>query len=204
MDLASWTLGLSLIVLTIAIHTTGVVLMAFGLESRVRVRVDTHELNRLRAIPIVIGHIGAVALILAALHGVEGILWASAYRWLGAFDSFTDASVYSLGTMTTFELPGLALPPRGQMVGALEAVNGVLLFGISTAFIFAVMQVYWSMLFRRDGKRHEMRHRHGRDTKASVARRRTAPPSCDRRHQSISPSRSLGAPICPCGQFGHT
>ncbi len=158
MDLASWTLGLSLIVLTIAIHTTGVVLMAFGLESRVRVRVDTHELNRLRAIPIVIGHIGAVALILAALHGVEGILWASAYRWLGAFDSFTDASVYSLGTMTTFELPGLALPPRGQMVGALEAVNGVLLFGISTAFIFAVMQVYWSMLFRRDASEpHGMR-----------------------------------------------
>ena len=31
MDLASWSLGLSLIVLTIAIHTTGVVLMAFVL-----------------------------------------------------------------------------------------------------------------------------------------------------------------------------
>ncbi len=32
MDLASWTLGLSLIVLTIAIHTTGVVMLAFGLK----------------------------------------------------------------------------------------------------------------------------------------------------------------------------
>ena len=32
MDLSSWTLGLSLIVLTIAIHTTGVVMLAFGLE----------------------------------------------------------------------------------------------------------------------------------------------------------------------------
>ena len=150
MDLSSWSLGLSLIVLTVAIHTTAVVLMAFGLEARIRVRVNTTEPDLRRAIPTVIGHIGAVALILAALHGVEGVLWASAYRWLGAFDSFTDASVYSLGTMTTFELPGLALPSRGQMAGALEAVNGVLLFGISTAFIFAVMQVYWSMLFRRD------------------------------------------------------
>jgi hypothetical protein len=149
-DLPSWTLGLSLIVLTIAIHTTGVVLMAFGLETRIQVHVDKYKLDRLRAIPIVIGHIGAIALILATLHGLEGVLWASAYRLLGAFDSFTDASVYSLGTMTTFELPGLALPSRGQMAGALEAVNGVLLFGISTAFIFAVMQVYWSMLFRRD------------------------------------------------------
>ena len=149
MNLASWSLGLSLIVLTVAIHTTAVVMMAFGLETRIRVRVDMHKLHPLRAIPIVIGHIGAVSLILATLHGLEGILWASAYRWLGALGSFTDASVYSLGTMTTFEIPGLALPSRWQMISALEAVNGVLLFGISTAFIFAVMQAHWLMLSRR-------------------------------------------------------
>ena len=29
------------------------------------------------------------------------------------------------------------------MMGALEAVNGMLLFGVSTAYIFAVMQVLW-------------------------------------------------------------
>ncbi|HUO36617.1 MAG TPA: hypothetical protein VMU34_01630 [Mycobacterium sp.] len=52
-------------------------------------------------------------------------------------------------TMTTFDIPGLALPSRWQMIGALEAVNGVLLFGISTAFIFAVMQAHWLMLSRR-------------------------------------------------------
>jgi hypothetical protein len=149
MDLASWTLGLSLIVLTIAIHTTGVVMMAFGLERRIRGRVDKHQNDPRRAIPAVIGHIGAVALILAALHGVDSVLWASAYRWLGAFGSFTEASVYSLGTMTTFELPALVLPSRWRMLGALEAVNGVLLFGISTAFIFAVMQAYWVTLSRR-------------------------------------------------------
>ena len=152
MDLASWSLGLSLIVLTVAIHTTAVVLMAFGLETRIRVRLDRHKPDRLRAIPTVIGHIGAVALILAALHGLEGVLWASAYWWLGALDSFTDASIYALATMTTFEIPGLTLPARFQMISALEAVNGVLLFGISTAFLFAVMQVHWQLLsHRREG-----------------------------------------------------
>ncbi len=149
MNLASWTLGLSLIVLTIAIHTTGVVMMAFGLETRIRVRVDKHKDDPRRAIPIVIGHIGAVALILAALHGLESLLWASAYWWLGALGSFTDASVYSLATMTTFEIPGLVLPSRWRMISALETVNGVLLFGISTAFIFAVIQAYWLTLSRR-------------------------------------------------------
>ena len=149
MDLPSWILGLSLIVLTVAIHTTGVVLMALGLESRIRVRVDKHQPDVLRAIPTVIGHIGAVAVILAALHGLEGVLWASAYWRLGALDSFTDASVYSLATMSTFEIPGITLPSRFRMFSALEAVNGALLFGISTAFLFAVMQAYWRVLSHR-------------------------------------------------------
>jgi hypothetical protein len=35
------------------------------------------------------------------------------------------------------------------MFSALEAVNGALLFGISTAFLFAVMQAYWQALSHR-------------------------------------------------------
>jgi hypothetical protein len=57
--------------------------------------------------------------------------------------------------MTTFEVPGLILVPRWRMLGALEAVNGVLLFGISTAFIFAVIQAYWLTLSRRSELRQD-------------------------------------------------
>jgi ABC-type antimicrobial peptide transport system permease subunit len=122
-DLGSWTVGLSLIVLTIAIHSTGVVMMAFGLEKRIRVRVAEHLDDPRRAIPIAIGHIGAVALILAALHGLESLLWGLAYRWLGALGSFTDASVYSLAAMTTLDVPALVVPARWRMITALEAVR---------------------------------------------------------------------------------
>ena len=145
MDLARWSLGLVLIVLTIAIHTTAVVLMAFGLESKIR--PGAAMTDRRRAVPIVIARIGAVAVALAALHGLEGVLWALAYWWLGALDSFTQASTYALATLTTFEIPGLTLPPRFQMISALQAVNGVLLFGITTAFLFAVIEVHWRLLF---------------------------------------------------------
>lgn len=151
MDLASWTVGLALIVLTIAVHTTAVVVMAFGLEAGVQVRLDQHTAERLRAMPTVIGRIGAVALILAALHGIEGLLWAVAYWGLGALDSLSNASVYALATMTTFEIQGLTPPERFQMLSALQAVNGVLLFGISTAFLFAVIQVHWRLLCHRPG-----------------------------------------------------
>ena len=97
MDLASWTLGLSLIVLTIVIQTTAVVMMFSVSKRGFGSEVDNHKHDPRRAIPIVISHIGAVGLVLAALHGLQGVLWASAYSWLGAFGSFTDASVYSLG-----------------------------------------------------------------------------------------------------------
>jgi hypothetical protein len=38
-----------------------------------------------------------------------------------------------------------------RMMGALEAMDGMLLFGISRAFIFAVMQAFWpTIIAHRD------------------------------------------------------
>ena len=85
-------------------------------------------------------------MILAVLHGLEAMLWAAAYLWLGAFGSYTDALLYSLGTMTSASTAEVA--SQWHMMSALEAMDGALLFGISTAFIFTVMQDYWPMLSR--------------------------------------------------------
>lgn len=72
MNVASWIVGLSLIVLTITLHTTVVVMMAFGMESRIRARIEKHTLVPQKAIPAVIGSIGFVAVALALMHGLEG------------------------------------------------------------------------------------------------------------------------------------
>ena len=48
--------------------------------------------------------------------------------------------------MSTRGASALTLQRPWQMMGALEAVDGMLLFGVSTAYLFSVMQVYWSML----------------------------------------------------------
>jgi len=80
------------------------------------------------------------------LHGIECGIWAAAYLWLGALDSPIDALLFSVDSMSTRGASGLKLQQHWQMMGALEAVNGMLLFGVSAAYIFAVMQAYWSML----------------------------------------------------------
>jgi hypothetical protein len=83
-----------------------------------------------------------------AARGVEATVWAAAYFWLGALDSPDDAILYSVDSMTTRGASGLVLQQHWRMMGALEAAGGLLVFGISTAFMFAVLQAYWAMLFK--------------------------------------------------------
>ena len=145
----NWTWGLSLIGLTIAMHGAGVILIALaGLSIRARIESRNH-LTLPHVAAIQIGLIGAVGLLLAALHGVEATLWAAAYWWLGALSSPADAILYSVDSMSTRGASGLVLEHHWRMMGALEATDGMLLFGISTAFIFAMIQAYWSLMTRR-------------------------------------------------------
>ncbi len=141
--------GLSLIALTIAIHATSVTFMVFILHG-FRVRLASGSASLARVSAIVIGTITATGLLLAALHIMEATLWAALYVWLGTFGSLREALLYSVDSIATRGASGLMLPPPRQMLGALEAADGVLLFGISTAFMFTVMQFYYQhLVFRR-------------------------------------------------------
>jgi hypothetical protein len=145
LEMADWGLGLSLIVLTTVVHTLGVVMLTLA-GFKLRSRLEHRGLCLREAVPIVIGVIGAVGLMLAVLHGTEYAIWALAYLWVGALDTPTHAMLYSIDSMTTRGASGLVLPAQWQLMGALEAADGMILFGISTAFIFAVMQAFWPLL----------------------------------------------------------
>ena len=97
----------------------------------------------------VIRTITTAGLLLAALHIAEATVWAAVYVWLGAFGSLNTAIIYSVDTIATRGASGLTVQPHWQMLGALEAANGVLLFGISTAFIFTVILVRPPFLIAR-------------------------------------------------------
>ena len=95
MQSVNWAWGLSLIALTIAIHTAGVVMMAVaGLW--IRARLETRNLGFWHMILIVIGVVGTAGLVLAVLHGIEAAIWAAAYVWLGALNLPEDAILYSV------------------------------------------------------------------------------------------------------------
>jgi hypothetical protein len=150
--LENWTWSLSLTALTMAIHATGITVMAFA-AVRIRVRIESiNHLSLRRVFAIMIGLIGVIGVLLATLHGIEATLWAAAYWWLGALSSPGEAMLYSVDSMSTRGASGLMLEHGWRMMGALEAADGMLLFGISTAYVYAVMQAYWALMIPPHGR----------------------------------------------------
>jgi len=132
---ANWAWSLPLIVLTVVIHVFGLAVI----DQRV-VRVLSGIMNRRRFIPLFAVVVGAAALLATGLHAGEAAIWAAAYRLLDAVPDSKSTMLYSVGAMTTYGHAGVYLAPHWQMMGALEALNGMMLFGLTTAFLFSMIQ----------------------------------------------------------------
>ena len=81
----------------------------------------------------------SATLIALAGHLMEITLWAFALEICGAVADVSAALYSSAGSYTTAS-SDIVLPPRWKLLGPFEAVSGMLMFGVTTAFIFAVIQ----------------------------------------------------------------
>jgi hypothetical protein len=86
---------------------------------------------------------GVTALLATVLLGFEATLWAAAYRGLGALPDGRMALLYSLNAFTAYGHTELVLAPHWRLMGALEALNGMLLFGLTTAFLYGHIRQVW-------------------------------------------------------------
>ena len=73
------------------------------------------------------------------LHVSETALWALFYYSRGLFETFETALYFSLGSYSTIGYGDVVLAHRWRLLGAIEGISGVLFCGISTAFMFAVI-----------------------------------------------------------------
>jgi hypothetical protein len=139
----NWAWSLPLIVLNVVIHVIGL-----GLINESVVRVMSGAMERSRFMPTFAVVMGVAALLATVLHGIEAATWATAYRLLGALPDTKSAMLYSLSAMTSYGHANLFLKQQWQLMGALEALNGMLLFGLTTAFLFAMIQKVWPLKSR--------------------------------------------------------
>src|SRR6266404_7685856 len=83
--------------------------------------------------------------VIILLHLVETIIWAGFYYSRNLFQSFEPALHFSLTTYTTVGYGEILLPERWRLLGGIEALSGLLLCGVSTAFIFAILNALFQI-----------------------------------------------------------
>jgi hypothetical protein len=126
--------GASAIVATVLIHT---------LTLKVTVDFLRHERRRGRTGANFWLDTAIVALVLsfALVAHLSGIaVWAGLFVFCGEFAEYGTAYYHSAVNYTTLGYGDVIMTPSWRLLGPLEGANGALMFGVSTALIFAVIQ----------------------------------------------------------------
>ena len=119
-------------VCNIAIHA--IVMAAVLWAARVASKRMSHKSFQLIAVMI------ATVSVLMAAHIAEVFVWSFAYMVVGAAPPGTDFIYFAFVNYTTLGYGDVIPLQRWQLLGPMTAMNGVLLFGWSTAVIFAVLR----------------------------------------------------------------
>ena len=134
---ADWAWGVPLIVLTSVVHVLGLGLINGTIVGSLSGRTGHRHFTAFAAA------MSLAVLLATVLHALEAALWAAAYLLLEALPDAKTAMLYSLSALTTYGHASAILTEHWKLLGALEALNGMLLFGLTTAFLFALIQEIW-------------------------------------------------------------
>jgi hypothetical protein len=80
-----------------------------------------------------------LTLLTAAMHLIEIALWALVFMMCGEIATFDRAFYVSAENYTALGYGDVLMSERWRLLGPLESINGLLLFGLSTAVLFAVL-----------------------------------------------------------------
>ncbi|HLX14266.1 MAG TPA: potassium channel family protein [Bradyrhizobium sp.] len=126
----------------IAIHAL-VMLIVIGVARIVGEITAPRQSLRLVAVMI------ATVLVLMIAHFSEVLVWSLSYATVGAAPKGADLIYFAFVNYTTLGYGDVIPVERWRLLGPMTAMNGVLMFGWSTAVIFEVLQ---KVLMESDGE----------------------------------------------------
>jgi hypothetical protein len=83
-------------------------------------------------------------IVLFIAHFAEAVAWGLFFWRAGLTRRFPDGVYFAVVSVTTVGYGDLVLPPPWRLLGPLAGINGTLMFGCSTAFLFLVLQNVWT------------------------------------------------------------
>lgn len=84
--------------------------------------------------------LNAVMSLLVIGNMLQIAIWATVFRLLGEFETIGKAAYHSAVNFSSLGYGDIVMSERFKLLGPMEAVNGVLMIGISTAMLIAVFQ----------------------------------------------------------------
>ncbi len=132
-----------IVAVCVVIHTTGMLILVDWL---IRQRPLLERRSSILSFGLLLTLVFAVVIL---LHLAETSFWATFYYWRGLFEDYETSFYFSLGSYTTIGYGDVVLPQRWRLLGGLEGVSGVLLCGLSTAFIFAIVNALFQIRMQK-------------------------------------------------------
>lgn len=83
-----------------------------------------------------------LSIVLAVLfvgHILQSMVWAGFFLFLAEFDSFTTSFYHSIVNFASLGYGDIVMSEKWRLLGALEACNGVLMFGLTTGTLLTIM-----------------------------------------------------------------
>jgi hypothetical protein len=132
-------IGAMLIATTVIIHAAGTTGILLGLR---KFSGRLGDLNARHILSVLI----TVVIVLSVLHIIEIVVWAAAYLSVlpaGELRSFEEAVYFSFVTFTTLGYGDITLSEGLRVMSGIEALNGILLVGWTSAMLFAIVHRIW-------------------------------------------------------------
>ena len=131
-------LGMMMIIVTTIIQSGFTVVGIWALRQRV-----SKELTRSLWLSTFMLALFVLWLFLATL--LEVWAWALLYLALNTIGSLEEAAYFSMETFSTLGFGDITLSKYWRLLSSFEAANGLLMFGWSTALVFAAVQWIYRM-----------------------------------------------------------
>jgi hypothetical protein len=135
-------IGSGLVAITVVIHALGTTFLVRFLTTAFLNKIERGASRRF------LTELTIAAVVLVFLHTIEIMVWAGVYNVLvpvGELADFEAALYFSFVTFTTLGYGDITLSDGYRLLSGIQALNGILLVGWSTALMFAVVQKTWQM-----------------------------------------------------------
>jgi hypothetical protein len=131
--LSSLIIATGMMLFTVIVHFFGIVLLLRLISTNNRRVAHLHAIFR-QILLLIMAVLGLVFMLTVDI-------WAYAllYRTLGAIGDFESALYFSTVCFTTLGLGDIVLERGVRLISAIEAANGMILFGWTTAFLISLM-----------------------------------------------------------------